>query len=138
MRSLIVGLFAASLMLPALASPSIAEEHERPHGDHRAEGWHGGEIRHFDEHDLGRWRGGAWVHAMHDGRFGWWWNVGPSWYFYTEPVYPYPDPYVPPVAVAPGAPPAPPGQYWYYCRNPPGYYPYVPQCGGPWEAVPPG
>jgi hypothetical protein len=136
MRASIAGLFVAALMLPALALPSAAEEHERPHGDHRAEGWHGGEIRNFHEHDLERWRGGAWMHGMHDGRFGWWWQVGPTWYFYAAPVYPYPDPYMPPVAAAPGAP-AQGGQFWYYCQEPPGYYPYVPQCNLPWEAVPP-
>jgi hypothetical protein len=138
MKALMVSLFAASLMLPALAQPSAAQEHERPHGDHRAEGWHGGEIRNFHEHDMERWRGGAWFHGLHDGRAGWWWQVGPTWYFYDAPVYPYPDPYSPPMVAAPGAPPAPAGQLWYYCRNPAGYYPYVPQCGGPWEPVPAG
>jgi len=136
MKSLIISMAAAALMLPALAQPSAAQEHERPHGDHRAEGWHGGEIRHFNEHDMERWRGGAWFHGLHDGRVGWWWQVGPTWYFYAAPVYPYPDPYMPPVVAAPGAP-APAGQFWYYCQSPPGYYPYVPQCSLPWEAVPP-
>lgn len=27
--------------------------------------------------------------------------------------------------------------YWYYCRNPEGYYPYVKQCTGDWIKVPP-
>lgn len=27
--------------------------------------------------------------------------------------------------------------YWYYCRNPEGYYPYVKQCSGQWIKVPP-
>ena len=27
--------------------------------------------------------------------------------------------------------------YWYYCRRPLGYYPYVRQCGLPWEKVTP-
>ncbi|MBS0425531.1 MAG: hypothetical protein JSR71_14230 [Proteobacteria bacterium] len=36
-------------------------------------------------------------------------------------------------------PPAAPQQknYWYYCRNPEGYYPYVKQCAGQWIKVPP-
>ncbi len=25
---------------------------------------------------------------------------------------------------------------WYYCNNPPGYYPYVSACNGPWRQVP--
>jgi hypothetical protein len=61
------------------------------------------------------------------------------WYFYPAPVYPYPDPYLPPGAVAPpvsGPALGSPQQYWYYCANPAGYYPYVPQCGTTWQAVP--
>jgi hypothetical protein len=31
--------------------------------------------------------------------------------------------------------PAPNVTYWYYCRNPAGYYPYVPSCPTPWQPV---
>ena len=31
----------------------------------------------------------------------------------------------------------PPQPSWYYCDNPPGYYPYVPQCPGGWRQVTP-
>ena len=34
-----------------------------------------------------------------------------------------------------GAPPAS-GSYWYFCRDTQTYYPYVQQCGSPWERVP--
>ncbi|MDE2387879.1 MAG: hypothetical protein KGN35_02165 [Betaproteobacteria bacterium] len=36
-------------------------------------------------------------------------------------------------------PPVVPQQknYWYYCRNPEGYYPYIKQCAGQWIKVPP-
>src|SRR5712691_3381475 len=27
-------------------------------------------------------------------------------------------------------------QYWYYCQNPSGYYPYVQQCTTNWQPVP--
>jgi hypothetical protein len=27
-------------------------------------------------------------------------------------------------------------QYWYYCQDPAGFYPYVRMCNGEWEAVP--
>jgi hypothetical protein len=23
---------------------------------------------------------------------GWWWVIGPAWYLYPAPIYPYPDP----------------------------------------------
>jgi hypothetical protein len=31
-----------------------------------------------------------------------------------------------------------PTQYWYYCQNPAGYYPYVTQCSSAWQPVPAG
>ena len=72
------------------------------------------------------------------------------------PGYYYPPPYAPgyyvypPAAPIVTAPPAyveqnpPPAEsndeaegYWYYCRKPNGYYPYVRQCPDGWEQVPP-
>ncbi len=101
-----------------------------------------GDIRHFEDHDVHVWRGGYWHHGHHGGRYGWWWVVGGIWYFYTEPVYPYPDPYRPPVVVVQpqfSAPPptaAPTTQVWYYCPSAKGYYPYVSVCPGGWRTVP--
>lgn len=54
--------------------------------------------------------------------------------------------YSPPIVTIPAAPPVyieraqqqpleP--NYWYYCRNPAGYYPYVRECPAGWEKVPP-
>ena len=72
------------------------------------------------------WEGGHWRHEMHNGRMGWWWDVGGVWYWYPEridgpPAYiseDYADDVgygdAPPVAVAappPGAYPPPPGAY---------------------------
>ncbi|MDD4915607.1 MAG: hypothetical protein PHW13_11305, partial [Methylococcales bacterium] len=37
---------------------------------------------------------------------------------------------------APVAQQNPPG-YWYYCRNPEGYYPYVKECPQGWQQVSP-
>ncbi|HKW53981.1 MAG TPA: hypothetical protein VJO12_09830 [Stellaceae bacterium] len=56
------------------------------------------------------------------------------------PYYAYPPPvvYAPPAIYA--APPvmvSQPTQYWYYCDNPAGYYPYVPSCPTPWRPVAP-
>jgi hypothetical protein len=99
--------------------------------------WHGDDIRHFRRHDLPRWQGGHWYHGPHLGRPGWWWIVGGIWYYYPRPVYPFPDPYVPPAVViqTPGVPPAT-TQYWYYCESAGTYYPYVAVCPGGWRAVP--
>jgi len=130
MRSLRRALLAATILVPTLgATAALAQPH---HWD--------GDIHHFGDHDFGRWRAGGWYHGVHGGRFGWWWVVGPDFYFYPAPVYPYPDPYTPPVvaAVPAPAPTAPPAaaNTWYYCANPQGYYPYVPECSVQWQAVP--
>ncbi|MGA7181119.1 MAG: hypothetical protein WBX11_16255 [Thiobacillaceae bacterium] len=97
---------SALIMAPALillSLPVTADERGRGWGAHGG-GWHG-DIRHFDRHDLDHWRyDGRWRHGWHDGRIGWWWVVGGIWYFYPAPLYPYPDPYVPPVVVQQQAP----------------------------------
>ena len=36
----------------------------------------------------------------------------------------------------PAAAPIQKNNYWYYCRNPEGYYPYVKECSGEWIKVP--
>ena len=85
------------------------------------------------------WNHGYWHHGYYGSRFGWWWVVGPSWYFYSYPVYPY---WYPPertevIVVEQPQPSGPPPQaYWYWCDDPKGYYPYVAQCPGGWEPVP--
>ena len=64
---------------------------------------------------------------------------GPTRYYYP----------VPPVLVVPQQPPVYVQQnqqepdYWYYCQNPQGYYPYIKSCPGGWmkvvpETAPPG
>lgn len=82
-------------------------------------------------------------------------NVGIP--FYGPPAYapgPYwgPPPYyypAPPLVVVPQQPQAyvqrnqPESDYWYYCQNPQGYYPYIRSCPGGWmkvvpDTVPPG
>jgi hypothetical protein len=68
------------------------------------------------------WEGGQWRHEAHNGRYGWWWDVGGVWYFYPQPmegppayvsdvevVDDYGGPDGPPVAA--GYPPPPPVAY---------------------------
>ncbi len=102
--------------------------------------WHGGNIHRFELHDRHVWRGGGWHHVRYGGRLGWWWVVGPSWYYYSRPVYPYPDPYLPPVVwenTANQTAPTPTVvQNWYYCEKTKEYYPYVATCPGGWKTVP--
>jgi hypothetical protein len=126
-------LFAAALFAMSAGRSALAQEweHRREH-EHEREREHG-DIGRFHEHDFERWRGGRWFHGFHDAHDGWWWIVDGTWYFYPAPVYPYPDPYTPPSVVVQTVPGAAP-QYWY-CSNPSGYYPYVPRCYNPWQAV---
>lgn len=125
MKTLLVRAALAACVIATLGVPAMAQRDDHFRDDHFR-----GDIHHFRDHDLDYWRGGRWFHGPHEGRDGWWWIVGDSWYFYPAPVYPYPDPYLPPtVAPAPGA-------TWYYCANPQGYYPYVAQCAVPWQPVP--
>jgi len=82
-------------------------------------------------------------------------NVGIP--LYGPPAYapgPYwgPSPYyypAPPVVVVPQQPQTyvqrnrQESNYWYYCQNPQGYYPYIKSCPGGWmkvvpDTVPPG
>ena len=69
------------------------------------------------------WRTGRWWRGIRGRRFGWWWVVGPSWYWYPFATYPYPDFYTP-AELAPG--------YWYWCNFYLNYYPNVSDCPTGW------
>ena len=125
-------LFAACTFAPAARAQ---HGHDRGHGHdhghaHRGQGhhWHGNAPHFYGP----GWRGGHWAHGDHGDRLGWWWVVGPSWYYYPAPVYPYP---APPQVLVPGPLPAS-AQYWYYCEPLRGYYPNVSACPTLWKAVP--
>ncbi len=90
----------------------------------RPNSWRGN-VRDFDLHT---WQGGGWQHSSHGGRLGWWWVVGPDWYYFDAPVYPYPDLYTPYQQ---------PLGWWYWCDPYQEYYPYVTYCPVPWESVMP-
>jgi hypothetical protein len=129
----ILGLSLAVVLTAGVAATASAQE-----GRGRDNGWHDRDIHRFHERDIEVWHGGRWFQGRHDGRPGWWWIVGNAWYYYPQPVYPYPDPYLPPVALAPPPPAPAPGPTYYYCPRPAGYYPYVQSCRVPWRAVPAG
>jgi len=151
MKRIIAGTIVGIMMatsLPVLADRGEERRGEERHGEMRH--WEGREIHRFGERDFEIWRGGRWYHGRHEGRRGWWWVAAGIWYFYPSPVYPYPDPYTPPVTVIQQAPvmvapqaPAPvqvqaqpPAQNWYYCESAKAYYPYVASCAEGWKSVP--
>ena len=83
-------------------------------------GFHDGHFREFHDgrfHHHGFHRGFVVVPAFG----GWWWGGGWGWPYYYYPsggYYGY-------------------GAYaWYWCSDPPGYYPYVTQCNTAWQTVP--
>lgn len=148
MKRIISGIMVAVLLI--ISFPALAQHREGFRGGGH---WQGREIHRFGERDLAIWRGGHWYHGRHVGRFGWWWLAAGVWYFYPARVYPYPDPYIPPVTVIDEQPPvvvapqtngpapaqAQPQQatqFWYYCNSAKGYYPYVPSCPEGWKTVP--
>ncbi|MHC1481207.1 hypothetical protein ACYJW8_13225 [Frateuria aurantia] len=97
----------------------------------------GRDFRHFSPADQAMWRGGGWHHEFRNGRWGWWWLVGGMWYWYDQPVYPYP------MAISSvmyadggmvGGAYGPPQQVRYYCPNI-GYYPEIPNCPVPFQQV---
>lgn len=72
---------------------------------------------------------------------------GPWWYGPSINFYPYyteqpiivqePEVYVQP-SIPQSAPQSGPAEYyWYYCKNPQGYYPYVKACPDGWMKVVP-
>ncbi len=132
----VVGLLLAVSTFPAEAGGGRGGGfHGGGGGSHRGgAGWHGG-TRVFIGGGFGWWGWPGWWGP------GWW---GPSYPYYSYyPSYPYYA--APPVAVQqaptqyiqqdPSPPSAP--QYWYYCQNPQGYYPYVKDCSVGWMQVVP-
>lgn len=131
----------------AAVTPAIA--------DHGGGGWHGGG------------HGGGWHHGGgYDGGWGWGLfglglGLALTAPYYAQPYYPpayYPPAYYPSQQVivpAPAyveqsdeyVPPAPRyvpqpaaaegNNWWYHCRKPDGYYPYVSRCPGGWQKVSP-
>jgi heavy-metal resistance protein len=69
---------------------------------------------------------------------GFWWGE-PWWWGPASPYYAAPPVLVqeaPPVYIE-QEPPAPQLYYWYYCQNPPGYFPYVKDCPAGWMTMVP-
>jgi hypothetical protein len=136
-----VGLIAAGALIAAVASSAALA----------GGGYHGHGGGHY------YYRGGYYGHGGYWGRgypgvgFGIYLG-GPAWwgpgYYYPPSYYAYPPavvtvPASPPVYIERGeaqSAPAPDQgsqNWWYYCANPSGYYPYVKQCPGGWQRVAP-
>lgn len=121
---------AATLLLAAaVCHPDLA--HAAPHGG--GGGFHGGGFGGFHgggfhggfaglHNGFGQANGGRWDHGWHNGGLGWT-SYPYYWSGYQDyGYYDYNQPYA--------------SQYWYYCSDPAGYYPYVTQCNTTWQTVP--
>lgn len=109
------------------------------------------EFLRFHANDIRRWQTGRWVEGRVHGVFGWYWLIpGLGYYYFAEPVFPYPDPYLfyqnPELvvfyqensseAIGYTRPANETPAYWYFCRSANMYYPYVAQCPEEWEVIP--
>lgn len=143
-------------LLGLVASDSLLARGGHGGGHHIGGGGHrgfGGGFRHFGGGH--HFRGGH-HHGHHfGGRHGHHFGLGlgyfyPGYYGYHRPYYRYPYygyPYY--GRQAPLSVPVtyiqreeiktgqPQSNYWHYCRNPEGYYPYVKQCSEAWLQVAP-
>ncbi len=142
MRNALVSLLARLMRPLALALAlagglSLASTAEA--GGWHGGGWHGGGWHGGGWHG-GGWHGGCcWGGSSFSLFFGFpAYSYYPAYPAYPYPAYSYAPSYYPPVTMAQQAPPPgpPPVQYWYYCDNPRGYYPYVQNCGAGWKPVP--
>ena len=120
----------------ALASASLSAG---GHGGHHGGGGHG--------HGFHHGHGGHHINAgfFFGPSFGYGYGYGynPYWGYPYYPYYSYP----PTVVTVPTRPPVyverEPAQsaeksegFWYYCKDPEGYYPYVRECHHAWRPVP--
>ncbi len=123
MRKVTCAVLAATVLLLSTAIPTEARDgFRRPH---RFRGHRGFHSRIFVGHRV-----------FVGPRF--WWGPGVWWqtsygYYVAPPLIVQQEP---PAFISPEVLPEPP-DYWYYCRNPEGYYPYVEQCPGGWMTVVP-
>lgn len=119
--------FVMLLLLPCLSSAGLADERRHRHERHGG----GQPIVRIDVHRQHHHRPPIVRHEAHRHHHHRAPHIG-SRIVVVSPWHVQPQP----VVVLPPIPP--PGEYWYYCANPLGYYPYVAVCNVEWQAVPPG
>ena len=121
-------------------------------------GWHGGGYYGGGYRGYYGWRGGYWGpgFGVYWGGPGWWWGAWPYAYGYGGYGYPYAYTYggytgyfgavdggayvqqdSAPTYVEQAQPAPAANNFWYYCTDPAGYYPYVKNCSKTWMQVVP-
>ena len=90
---------------------------------------HGGYHGHGNSYSTRIWIGPGWGP-------GWW--APPAYPYYPYyPYYPEPPVVVPQQSQAYVQQDQQESDYWFYCENPQGYYPYIKSCPGGWMKVVP-
>jgi hypothetical protein len=128
LRKRALGALMAAALLLAGPQPAAAGDHEGYHGYGHGHGGYGWVRRPFLRPRI--------VFGGYYGPPILWPRRFAPFYGYGGPPYAAPPVVIeqPPVFVQQPDPPA----YWYYCQDPQGYYPYVPQCATGWmQVVPP-
>jgi hypothetical protein len=115
-------LFVMLLLVGSISYADARSGHGGFHGG-RQGGFRGGSFGH--QHFIPGHRFGH-IHRFYPYAHG-------GLFFDVSPLWIAPVPYI---GVTP-APPPPPAPLWYYCTDPPGYYPTVPECMVPWTPVAP-
>lgn len=75
------------------------------------------------------WRGGVWIGPV----WGPWWGYPYPYPAYQQPIVIQQQP----TEYISQPEPQPQQQYWYYCPDAKGYYPYVKKCPQGWKRVAP-
>lgn len=125
-KTLAVALVAC--LAGAVSQPALARGGHG--GGHHGGGFHGRHHGGHHHHHGHRWHGS----------YGFYMDLTPAfwypWYYHPYPYYggstiivQQPVQYVSREDNS--------GNYWYYCHNPKGYYPYVSQCNAQWVKVRP-
>lgn len=146
MKKRIVAVFALSVLLLAMPLYGYTEGgvfHAAYGGGHYRGGHYRGGHYGGGHYRGGHYGGGHYRGGRHSGnRFYWGGSIwlGPGYPYGWGYPYPY---YAGPPVVIQQQPPVylqreqPESNYWYYCQNPQGYYPYVNSCPGGWMKVVP-
>jgi hypothetical protein len=128
-----------TVMAATLAASGIANAGRGGHGGGgQAGGGHAGYGHGFGGHGHGHGRfGGVFFGGGVFFAGGlWFWDYYDAWPFYDD-YLPVPE-FAAPAYIEQGETPAQPTDAsWYYCSNPPGYYPYVQNCASGWQRVQP-
>ena len=142
--SVLLIFIALALLLGIPPTSSAGGRHHGYFGGKHGGGYHGYRGGHGRRgfHGYRHVHGGWGYHRRHWGprwgfHFGW---RGPGWWGAWAVPFGY---YAPPPVIVQQQPPVyvqPEPQkfeYWYYCQNPQGYYPYIKSCPGGWMRVVP-